>query len=116
MMHTAGREGDRVETTCELVRFLRERGAGEGVTVGLEWHAGDAEDGEAHVAERAVTMTGARCVRLDPSVPPDRRRDLAADAGVRFVLSRTDACYEVPALPLDLVWSAVGWAAVRPSP
>jgi len=105
-----------VETTCELVHFLRERGAGEGVTVGLEWHADDAQDADVLVAERAVTMTGARCVRLDRSVPPGTRRELAAEAGVRFVLARTDACYDVPALPLDLVWCAVGRAPVSPSP
>lgn len=99
-----------MEATGELVRFLRARGAGAGVAVGLEWgdaHAPGAPDREALLAERAVGLTGARCVRLDRAAPPHVRRDRAADAGVRFVLSRGDDLYEVPSLPLDLVWSVV---------
>ena len=68
--------------TVELAGWLRERGVGRGVRVGIELP----RSADAVVAILATLVAGGSYVPLDPALPVARRRRLAERAGCRLVL------------------------------
>jgi len=77
-----------------LARFLRRRGIGPGHRVGL------CVDRSANllVAVLAILKSGAAYVPLDPHFPEERRRFMAVDAELSFLISTTThhGCFELP--------------------
>ncbi len=85
-----------------LARLLRQRGIGRGQRVGLSLPRG------AHMvpAMLGVLHAGACYVPLDPAYPPQRLRDMAADAELALILSHRPlqalfAGCDMPLLELD---------------
>ncbi|SHM36476.1 AMP-binding protein [Actinacidiphila paucisporea] len=68
-------------------RYLRSRGVGRGVLVGVLLGRG----AELHAVSLGVWKAGAGCVPLDPDFPAARLRLLLADAGARVLV--TEAAY-----------------------
>ena len=91
--------------TVGLAGWLRERGVGRGVRVGIEIP----RSADAVVAILATLVAGGSYVPLDPALPVARRRRLAERAGCRLVL---DALPDLvrrrlpSATPQDDVWPA----------
>ncbi|MBV9772574.1 MAG: amino acid adenylation domain-containing protein, partial [Gemmatimonadetes bacterium] len=75
-----------------LAHLLRRRGVGPETRVGLCLERGI----EAVVALLAILQAGGAYVPLAPADPPERLRDVFADAGVRLVLSDSTAGADLP--------------------
>lgn len=87
-----------------LAALLRERGAGPGTRIGLCLR----RNVDLPTAVLAVLKTGAAYVPLDPTHPPARVAEIAADAGVCAVIAHTDVAGTVsevaaPVVTLDNV-------------
>ncbi|MFI8962666.1 amino acid adenylation domain-containing protein [Streptomyces sp. NPDC053493] len=81
-----------------LAALLRERGAGPGERIGLCLR----RNVDLPTAVLAVLKTGAAYVPLDPTHPPGRLAEIAADAGVRAVIAHAEvsAAVEQVAVPV----------------
>ena len=84
------------QATLGLAGWLRGRGVGRGVRVGIEL----ARSADAVVAILATLVAGGSYVPLDPALPVARRRRLAERAGCRLVLDALpDLVRRRPAMP-----------------
>ncbi|MFC4044735.1 non-ribosomal peptide synthetase [Dactylosporangium siamense] len=98
--------------TSRVAAALRSAGVGADDPVGV--HLGRCP--ELVVAMLGVLKAGGGYLVLDPSLPPSRLRYLAADAGVRAVLSATPVAglfTGVPILPMDHLDGSGGDGAPR---
>ncbi|WP_249713999.1 non-ribosomal peptide synthetase [Rhizomonospora bruguierae] len=82
-----------------LAALLSERGAVPGTTIGLCLR----RNVDLPAAVLAVLKTGAAYVPLDPTHPPGRVADIAADAGVAAVITHVDVARAVSAVAAPVV-------------
>ncbi|GAA3398647.1 amino acid adenylation domain-containing protein [Streptomyces roseoviridis] len=82
-----------------LAALLRGRGAGPGTRIGLCLR----RNADLPAAVLAVLKTGAAYVPLDPTHPPARVAEIAADAGVGAVLAHAEAAGAVSAVTAPVV-------------
>ncbi|MFS8069698.1 MAG: non-ribosomal peptide synthetase, partial [Byssovorax sp.] len=75
----------------QLARYLQRRGAGPGVRVGISTDRSI----DMVVAALAVLKAGAAYVPLDPTYPKDRLAFIAADAGLRILLTQASLAGEI---------------------
>jgi amino acid adenylation domain-containing protein len=99
------------------------QGMGPGQRIGIHLPRGL----EMLLALRAVIMSGAAYVPLDPRYPPERLNDMIADAGLGLIIASSDNALgfdakEVPVLPLhalqddqaQIARSKVAWPTASP--
>lgn len=82
-----------------LAALLRRRGAGPGARVGLCLR----RNLDMTTAVLAVLKTGAAYVPIDPTHPPTRVAELAADAGLRAVVAHAEVARAVRAVAAEVV-------------
>jgi amino acid adenylation domain-containing protein len=82
-----------------LAALLRQRGAEPGTRIGLCLR----RNVDLPTAMLAVLKTGAAYVPLDPTHPPARVAEIAADAGVRAVIAHADVAGTVSAVAAPVV-------------
>ena len=92
----------------QLAHYLREKGAGPEILVGLLFE----RSWEMVVALLGVLKSGAAYLPLDPSYPPERLGFMMEDAGIKFLLTQRKLVADLPAhnvevIPLDQMWPAL---------
>lgn len=101
--------GDLNRRANQLARYLRERGVGPGVHVGLCMD----RSVELVVGILGILKAGGAYVPLEPTWPPERLACLLNDAGVALLLTQARWRHQLPAGPaavvcLDREWEQVG--------
>jgi len=96
----------------KLARYLRERGVGPEVLVGVCMD----RSLDAIVALLAILKAGGAYVPLDPSYPKERIEYILSDAGCSLLITHQELLTRIPSTNAELLLLDVRWSAIAEAP